>query len=118
MSWRAVLAALFCWVMVPASQAQTYYQCLGAQGKPVFSEQPCPGFSGERVESLNCQKARRDFDIAANSGGTNSNDLRVRRSAMYGACGMKAPEVTIIRLQPPPAPKRSCAHPTDPNCAR
>jgi hypothetical protein len=97
---RSVLPAVFFLMMAHSSHAQTFYRCMSAQGEPVFSEQPCSGLQAERVESLNCRKARRDFDIAANAGSAHRNDLRARRSAMYSACGMKAPQVTIINPTP------------------
>jgi hypothetical protein len=97
---RSVLLAVFYLMMAHSSHAQTFYRCMSAQGQPVFSEQPCSGLQAERVESLNCRKARKDLDAAANFGDFRRNDLPARRSAMYSACGMKAPQVTIINPTP------------------
>ncbi|MEO5658589.1 MAG: DUF4124 domain-containing protein [Polaromonas sp.] len=93
---RAVLPAVFCVLMVPPSQAQTYYRCISAHGQPEFSEQPCSGVPAERVESLNCRKARKDFEVAASAISPKRHALQARREAMHSACGMTAPQVTII----------------------
>ncbi len=56
----------------------------------------------ERADSIACQRARRDLEIAANSISPNRNTIQARRSAMYGTCGMKElPQVTIINNPTP-----------------
>ena len=61
----------------------------------------------ERIDSMACQRARRDHEIAANSISPNRNTVQARRSAMYGACGMKEPpQVTIINNLAPYSHRR------------
>lgn len=96
LSLPAVVLIIFYALMAPSSQAQTFYRCISAQGQPVFSEQPCSGVPAERVESLNCQKARKDFEVAASANSSKRHALQARRAAMHSACGVTAPHVTII----------------------
>lgn len=105
MSWRAVGGAFLYLTMAHSSQAQTFYKCMSAQGQAEFLEQPCSGSPADRVESLSCQKARRELDAAANSAKSGRHDLPARRAAMYSACSLKPPHVTIINNQAPAAPR-------------
>lgn len=116
------LAVLLYAATAPAGHAQTFYQCLNAQGLAEFSDAPCAprmrqeldkalssqtgkpstgrpptGLQTGRIDFLACQRARRNFEIAANATRPSMAAVGVRGSAMYGACGMKAPpQVTII----------------------
>ncbi|WP_029524943.1 DUF4124 domain-containing protein [Polaromonas glacialis] len=92
---RSVVAVIVFWTMTHAGHAQTYYTCMSAQGRPEFSEQPCSGRPAEKVESLNCRKARQELE-AARFADPRRTDLQARRAAMNSACGLKPPHVTII----------------------
>ncbi len=92
---RSVLAIIVFWTMAHAGHAQTFYTCMSAQGQSEFSEQPCSGRPAEKVESLNCRKARQDLD-AVRFADPRRTDLPARRAATDSACGLKPPHVTII----------------------
>ena len=100
---RGVAAIIVFWTMAYAAHAQTFYTCMSAQGQPEFSEQPCSGGPAEKVESLNCRKARQDLD-AVRSAGLRRSDLHARRTPMNSACGLKPPHVTIIGKPALPQP--------------
>ena len=100
---RSVVAVIVFWTMADAGHAQTFYTCMSAQGRPEFSEQPCSGRPAEKVESLNCRKARQDLE-AVRSAGPRLAGLPARGAAMNSACGLKPPHVTIISKPTSPQP--------------
>lgn len=50
----------------------------------------------ERIDSEACERAKRSLDLEASSLKKNKDAIAAKRSAMYGACGMKEPDVTNI----------------------
>ena len=100
---RSVVAVVVLWTMAQAGHAQTFYTCMSAQGRSEFSEQPCSGRPAEKVESLNCRKARQDLD-AARFADPRRTDLQARGAAMNSACGLTPPHVTIISKPASPQP--------------
>ena len=100
---RGVAAIIVFWTMAHAAHAQTFYTCMSAQGQPEFSEQPCSGGPAEKVESLNCRKARQDLE-AVRFAGLRRAGLPARGAAMNSACGLKPPHVTIIGKPALPKP--------------
>lgn len=85
---------------------QRLQQELGSQrasGQPGLSQGRTPSdLQAERIDSMACQRARRDLEIASNSISSNPAAIQARRSAMYGACGMKEPPQVIIINRPAP----------------
>ena len=73
------------------------------EGQPEFSEQPCSGGPAEKVESLNCRKARQDLE-AVRFADLRRAGLPARGAAMNSACGLKPPHVTIIGKPALPKP--------------
>ena len=57
-----------------------------------------PDLQARRIDSMACQRAQKEMEIAADAIGANRHTVQAsRRSAMHGACGLKAPpQVTII----------------------
>jgi len=162
MALRLLGMALGTLMMASPGAAQTFYKCLGPQGRPEFSDKPCaagstrqekqqprdntldasglreqhliqenqrlrqeldsqrasgppampPGrtpsdLQAERIDGIACQRARRDLEIASNSISPNHAAIQARRSAMYGACGMREPpQVTIINTPAPSGYRR------------
>jgi hypothetical protein len=117
LSLRTVWVLILYLMLAHSSSAQTFYQCLNAQGRPEFSETACrPGSSQndvqsstsaqgrteselqtEKMDSIRCRRARKDLDAAVSAISSKRRDMQTRRAAMYAACGMKyPPEVTII----------------------
>ncbi|WP_420094145.1 hypothetical protein [Parazoarcus communis] len=50
-----------------------------------------------RIDSRACEQARRSYDIEAGSLMQNRAAIEAKRSAMYGACGMREPTRIEIR---------------------
>jgi hypothetical protein len=112
-SSRAVLAAVLYAAMAHAGHAQTFYKCLSPQGKPEFLDKPCAAGTRQenrqqagRTDSAACQQARRQLESAAHAAAPNRPTVEARRSAMEGACGMKAPSQVTIVNPAPYAPRR------------
>lgn len=64
-----------------------------------------PDIQAERIDSRACEQARRSYDNEAGSIKRDAAAIQAKRSAMYGACGMREPDQTII-VQPIPSKKR------------
>ena len=80
-----------------------------------------PDLQAERIDSRACEAAKRNYEIVAGRSAKDEASIEASRSAMYGACGMREPTVTIIRSEkinsyPSQAPVRPCNHPQDFNC--
>jgi hypothetical protein len=63
----------------------------------------------ERIDSRACEVAKRDYEMAAGSISQNGRVIAARRSAMYGACGMREPDVIV---QPTIRERRSASLPS------
>lgn len=62
--------------------------------------QPVAAPSGpERIDSFECRKARRDYEVTANSSSNGKRVIEAKRAAMYGICGMREPDRTDIRIR-------------------
>ncbi len=46
----------------------------------------------ERVDSFVCEKAKRDYEVTANSNSSNPSIVQAKRSMMFGTCGMRGPD--------------------------
>lgn len=53
----------------------------------------------ERVDSFACEKAKRDYEVTANSNSSNASIVQAKRSMMYGACGMREPDNKIVNVE-------------------
>lgn len=65
-----------------------------------------------RVDSLACQRAKRDYEVTASSSANTRAIIDAKRSMMYGACGQREPDVnqTIVIQRRPIAPLRGGAY--------
>lgn len=53
----------------------------------------------ERVDSFACEKAKRDYEVTANSNSSNASIVQAKRTMMYGTCGMREPDHNIINVE-------------------
>lgn len=53
----------------------------------------------ERIDSFECRKARRDYEVTANSSSNSKKVIEAKRSAMYGICGMREPDRTDVHIK-------------------
>lgn len=60
-----------------------------------------------RMDSEECRQARRSYDIEAGSMTRNKSTVEAKRSAMYGACGMREPDRVEINNRYEVTPRRS-----------
>ena len=71
------------------------------------AQQPAPPVIGrtqadlqaERGNSIECERAKRDYEVILSSIGSKSR-APAAEAAMYSACGMRAPDKTIINVRP------------------
>lgn len=99
-----------------ASQAETH-------ATPAKSQ---ADLQAQRIDSVACERAKRDYEVAASSISDNHELIAARRSAMYGTCGLREPDQTVIihRTARPvpqrPLPLRPCdrRNPNDVFCQR
>lgn len=54
---------------------------------------------GQRIDSFECQKARRDYEVTANAQSSREQVVEAKRSAMYAICGIREPDRTDVRIQ-------------------
>lgn len=59
-----------------------------------------PDLQSERIDTIACERAKRDYEITANS---NSNSgkpaiVEAKRSMMYGVCGMREPNKNTTNI--------------------
>ncbi len=92
-----------------------------------YRQQPSHGRSeadlqAERIDSRACEAAKRNYEIVAGRSAKDEASINASRSAMYGACGMREPDVTIIKQERsrdfPQPPMRPCSHSGDFNCVQ
>lgn len=57
-----------------------------------------PPKRAERIDSIECQKARRDYEVTANSSSSKKRVIEAKRAAMYGICGIREPDRTDVRI--------------------
>lgn len=57
-----------------------------------------PDLQAQRIDGWACQQARRSYELAAGSLLQNQADIEMKRSAMYGACGMREPDRTEVNV--------------------
>lgn len=50
-----------------------------------------PDLQAERIDTLACERAKRDYDVTANSKFNSAEIVEARRSIMFGTCGMREP---------------------------
>ena len=54
-----------------------------------------PDLQAERIDSRACEAAKRNYEIVADRIKKDEASIDVSRSAMYGACGMRKPDVIV-----------------------
>ena len=54
--------------------------------------------SSAKIDAFACEKAKRDYEVAASSIDPNKATLKARRSVMYGTCGMREPDTTVVKI--------------------
>lgn len=69
-----------------------------------YQQQPNYGRTGsdlqaERIDSRACEAAKRNYEIVAGRSAKDEASISASRSAMYGACGMREPDLVV--QQPP-----------------
>lgn len=65
-----------------------------------------------RIDSVACQRAKRDYDVTASSSANSHAIIAAKRSMMFGACGQREPDVnqTLVIERRPIAPLRGGAY--------
>lgn len=57
-----------------------------------------PDLQAERVDTIACERAKRDYEVTANSNYNSSRIVEAKRSMMYGTCGMREPDSKTINV--------------------
>lgn len=57
-----------------------------------------PDLQAERVDTIACERAKRDYEVTANSNYNNTPIVDAKRSMMYGTCGMREPDSKTINV--------------------
>ena len=52
----------------------------------------------DRVDSFACEKAKRDYEVTANSNSSNPSIVQAKRSMMYGTCGLREPDNNSVNV--------------------
>lgn len=52
----------------------------------------------ERVDSFACEKAKRDYEVTANSNSSSPSIVQAKRSMMFGTCGMREPDNNSVNV--------------------
>lgn len=57
-----------------------------------------PDLQAQRIDSLACERAKRDYEVTASSTANSRGIVQSKRSMMYGACGMQEPDQNAINI--------------------
>ena len=57
-----------------------------------------PDLQAERVDTIACERAKRDYEVTANSNYNSTRIVDAKRSMMYGTCGMREPDSKTINV--------------------
>jgi len=57
-----------------------------------------PDLQTQRIDSIACERAKRDYEVTASSTANSRAIVQSKRSMMYGTCGMKEPDQNTINL--------------------
>lgn len=69
------------------------------QSAPVTAPQRSQGdLQAERIDTIECTRARRDYEVTASSSGNSRAIVEAKKSAMYGVCGMREPNQTNVNV--------------------
>ena len=58
-----------------------------------------PHLQAERIDSIACERAKRDYEVTASSKFNSNTIVESKRSIMYGTCGMKEPDKNIVNVE-------------------
>jgi|GEM_PF-2474172 len=58
-----------------------------------------PDLQAERIDTLACERARRDYEVTASSTSNSQTIVEAKRSIMYGTCGMREPNKNSITIE-------------------
>lgn len=58
-----------------------------------------PDLQAERIDTLACERAKRDYEVTASSTANSRAIVEAKRSAMYGVCGMREPDRNTITIE-------------------
>lgn len=57
-----------------------------------------PDLQAERIDSIACERAKRDYEVTASSTANSSAVIESKRSIMYGTCGMREPNKSTVNV--------------------
>lgn len=57
-----------------------------------------PDLQAQRIDSIACERAKRDYEVTASSTANSHAVVDSKRSIMYGTCGMKEPDRNTINV--------------------
>lgn len=57
-----------------------------------------PDLQTERIDTIACERAKRDYEVTASSTANSRAIVQSKRSMMYGTCGMKEPDQNTINI--------------------
>jgi len=58
-----------------------------------------PDLQAERIDSVACERAKRDYEVTASSKFNSNTVVESKRSIMYGTCGMREPDKTTVNVE-------------------
>lgn len=70
----------------------------GADASGLAPQRTQPDLQAERVDTVACERAKRDYEVTANSNFNSSRIVEAKRSMMYGTCGMREPASNTINV--------------------
>jgi hypothetical protein len=71
-----------------------------ASPNPAASQKTQSDLQSERIDTIACERARRDLEVTSSSTSNSSAIIEAKRSAMYGTCGMREPSRTTLIVNP------------------
>ena len=59
-----------------------------------------PDLQSERIDTIACERAKRDYEVTANAGSNSDKPaiVEAKRSMMYGTCGMREPNKNTTNI--------------------
>ena len=57
-----------------------------------------PDLQADRIDTIACERAKRDYEVTANSNSNSERIVEAKRSMMYGTCGMREPDKKTINV--------------------
>ncbi|HEY5582245.1 MAG TPA: DUF4124 domain-containing protein [Rhodoferax sp.] len=69
-----------------------------APSNGIASQRTQPDLQTQRIDSIACERAKRDYEVTASSTANSRAIVQSKRSMMYGTCGMKEPDQNTINI--------------------